>query len=170
MAKSHLVEEFGDGTGKYSDGATRWLTGNDKGKHAGALVKAHPKQMKPFTSETARDASHRRQELRREAAEQGAIEAIKDGLAINVSGPAEAAKYLYKAQADIALSPEMGRSSTEAFKVVMSGMDMYADRRQQNEAPIINIKIDNATLQAVRDVDAYDDDDVIDVKAEDVPF
>jgi hypothetical protein len=171
MAKSELVEDLGDGTGEYSDGAIRWLAGNKEGKQPGSLVKKHPGALESFTSETARDAAIKKHELRRMAAEQGAIEAIREGMALDIRGPAEAVKYIYKAQTTLATSPETGRSSTEAAKFVLSGMDMYHDRRAK-ETPTIHIKIDNATLQAIQQTeDAFDEDDIIDVTPEDdVPF
>ena len=168
MAKTHKVKDLGDGSSEWSDGAVRWNKGNALGKPAGSHVKLPP-SMPMLTHETAKLANARRWELARIAAEEGAMEAVREGLAVTVDTPHEAAKYIYKAQATLATSPEEGRASTEAAKMVLSGMDLYADRRSRgNSQPVINIHIDNATLQSIHEID--EDFDVIDVEAEDVPF
>jgi hypothetical protein len=110
-------------------------------------------------------------ELRQLAAEEGAIMAIRSGMNLDVRSGPEALKYIYKAQTELATSPETGRSSTEAAKFVERGMGYGGDARSKGDTPVINIKIDNATLQAIQSVDDYEEEvEIIDIDPDEVPF
>ena len=140
------TEQFKDSTiAEYTDGAWRYT--GDGGKTKGALARK-PAWLTSFTPKTSIIASDRKRTLKQEDAELGLMRAMEEMTTRKIRTGHEGMQFVYEKQAELATSPDMP-GSTAAAKFVESAF--Y--RGTHKEVPTINIKIDNATLHAIQQVE-----------------
>lgn len=106
--RAQLVEDLGDGTGRYSDGSRRWLSDNAEGRKPGTLAERHPAGAPPISSDNAHELLAMR--------EQAATDAISRAIA-DKGGPGgvpAGLQRIARAQLDLATDPSQGQASTRA--------------------------------------------------------
>ena len=130
---------------EYNDGTWRYL--GDGGKTKGALARK-PEWLVPFDEETALVAHDIKRTLKQEDAEVGLIRAMEGMSPRKIRTGHEGMQFVYERQAELAASPD-APGSTAAAKFVEGAF--YGGTHK--EVPTINIKIDNATLHAIQQVE-----------------
>jgi len=130
---------------EYTDDSWRYL--GDGGKTKGALARK-PDWLVPFTEETSIVANDTKRTLKQEDAEIGLIRAMDSMSPHDIRTGHEGMQFVYERQAELAASPD-APGSTVAAKFVESAF--YGGTHK--EVPTINIRIDNATLHAIQQVE-----------------
>ncbi len=129
---------------EYNDGTWRYL--GDAGKTKGALARK-PNWLTPFTEETGLAANEIKIDKRREAFERGIVAGAKGVSPRPINNSAEAFEYLVEVRTEVALSGDAGSLGDAKW------IDEAIHGNQKKEVPTINIKIDNATLHAIQQVE-----------------
>ena len=129
---------------EYSDGTFRYL--GDAGKTKGALARK-PAWLTSFTPETAIEAHDIRKDKRREAFERGIVAGAKGLSPRPINNSAEAFEYLVEVRTEVALSGDAGSLGDAKW------IDEALHGNVKKEVPTINIRIDNATLNAIQAVE-----------------
>ena len=130
---------------EYNDGTWRYL--GDAGKTKGALARK-PDWLTSFTPETALEAIDIKRSLKQQDAEIGLMRAM-DGMSPHkIRTGHDGMQFVYERQAELAASPD-APGSTVAAKFVESAF--YGGTHK--EVPKIEIHIDNATLNAIQQVE-----------------
>ena len=130
---------------EYTDGSYRYL--GDNGKTKGALARK-PAWLVSFTPETALEATEIKRSLKQQDAEIGLMRAM-DGMSPHkIRTGHDGMQFVYERQAELAASPD-APGSTVAAKFVSEAF--YGGTKK--DTPTINIKIDNATLNAIQQVE-----------------
>ncbi len=130
---------------EYNDGNWRYL--GDAGKTKGALARK-PDWLVPFTEETALEALDIKRTLKQDDAEIGLVRAMEGMSPHKIRTGHDGMQFVYERQAELAASPD-APGSTVAAKFVADAF--YGGTHK--EVPTINIKIDNATLHAIQQVE-----------------
>ena len=102
----------------------------------------------PFDEETAIVANDTKRTLKQEDAELGLMRAMEGMSPRKIRTGHEGMQFVYERQAELAASPD-APGSTAAAKFVEGAF--YGGTHK--EVPTINIKIDNATLHAIQQVE-----------------
>jgi len=144
--KTGKTESFkGTTIAEYTDGSWRYM-GLD-GTTKGSLAR-QPGWLVPFNKDTSIEAHDRKRTLKQEDAEIGIVRAMEGMSPHKIRTGHEGMQFVYERQAELAASPD-APGSTVAAKFVESAF--YGGTHK--EVPTINIKIDNATLHAIRTVE-----------------
>ena len=130
---------------EYTDDSWRYI--GDGGKTKGALARK-PAWLTSFTPETAIEAIDRKRSLKQEDAEIGLMRAMEGMSPHKIRTGHEGMQFVYERQAELAASPD-APGSTVAAKFVESAF--YGGTHK--EVPKIEIHIDNATLNAIQQVE-----------------
>lgn len=146
--KTTFVKEIEPGVGLYKynpadeneEGQLRYMPGNPQGRQPGGAVSLHPWMQPIVTTERAKELSERGQEKKRQAIEEGIKEAVEEGRTVSLNSPAEALKYIAKAQTTLALSGE-GMPSVKASELLFKAVDALPDPRYQLQAQAVRIDI-----------------------------
>jgi len=112
---------------RYEDGSVRV----PNGKGGWQFAKRPPYAAPLITRDTASAMAKRRHELARERACEGLMRAVEDGMSIQVAGAEDAWGYVIEKQTELAISPEEGRASTGAAKLVGTAAGMTGDGEKQ---------------------------------------
>ena len=143
-----LTEQFKGATiAEYSDGSWRYT--GDNGKTKGSLARK-PAWLTSFNKETALEAHDAKKTLRQNDAEIGVMRAMSGMSPHKIRTGHEGMQFIYERQAELAASPDV-KGSTGAAKFVAESF--YGGPPQDKEIRTITVNIDNATLQAIQQVE-----------------
>jgi len=136
MSYEEILLEDGTPARRYEDGSERVPNG-----HGGWQWAKRPPYAAPLiTKESASAMATRRHELARERACEGLQRAVEDGMSLQVAGAEDAWGYVIEKQTELAISPEEGRASTGAAKLVGAATGMTGDSERKTIVAIqVNI-------------------------------
>ena len=129
---------------EYTDGSYRYL--GDNGKTKGALARK-PAWLVSFTPETALAAQELGVDKRKEAFRRGIVAGTKGLSPRPINSSEEAFEYLVEVRTEVALSGDAGSLQDAKW------LDEGIHGNVKKDVPAINIKIDNATLNAIQQVE-----------------
>ena len=139
------TEQFNDATiAEYSDGSWRYT--GDNGKTKGSLARK-PAWLTSFNPETALAASDAKKDKRREAFERGIVPGAKALSKRPINNSDEAFEFLVEKRMESALSCESGTMADVKW------IDEALHGSRKDDTPRVVIHIDNATLQAIQQVE-----------------
>jgi len=132
MTYDEIALEDGTPARRYEDGSVRVPNG-----HGGWQFAKRPPYSAPLiTKETASTMVSRRHEIAEGRAREGLQRAVEAGLSLQLAGAEEAWGYVIEKQTELAISPEEGRASTMAAKLVGSATGMTGDKQPQTVVAI----------------------------------
>ena len=140
-----LTEQFKDSTiAEYTDGTWRYT--GDNGKTKGALARK-PAWLTPFNKETSVEAHEAKVDKRREAFERGIVAGLKGVSPRPINNSSEAFEFIVEKRAEVAVSGDSGSLQDAKW------IDEALHGNRKDDAPKVVIHIDNATLQAIQQVE-----------------
>ena len=140
------TEQFNDATiAEYSDGTWRYT--GDNGKTKGSLARK-PAWLTSFNKETSVDAHEAKKDKRREIFQRGIVQGAK-GLSLDrpINNHDEAFEFLVEKRMEVALSGDAGSLGDAKW------IDEALHGSRKEDTPKVVIHIDNATLQAIQQVE-----------------
>ena len=140
-----LTEQFKDSTiAEYTDGTWRYT--GDNGKTKGALARK-PAWLTPFNKETSVEAHEAKVDKRREAFERGIVAGLKGVSPRPINNSSEAFEFIVEKRAEVAVSGDSGSLQDAKW------IDEALHGNRKEDTPKVVIHIDNATLQAIQQVE-----------------
>jgi len=152
---NYIEVELDDGTParQYDDGSVRVPNG-----HGGWQWAKRPPYAAPIiTKDTASALASRRYELARERAREGLQRAVEGGLSLQVAGAEHAWGYVIEKQTELAITPEEGRASTGAAKLVGVATGMTGGEKA---VPVVAVQVNVSEAIAERYL-SDDDEDIV---------
>ena len=139
-------EHKGTTVAEYDDGAWRYvgLDGSTKGAIA---IRSKDWKTIPFTDEMRELAVVAQRDKRREAFQRGVVVGAKATSERPINTSDEAFEFLVEKRMEVALSGDAGSLGDAKW------IDEALHGNRKQEVPTINIKIDNATLHAIQQVE-----------------
>jgi len=148
-----IVLDDGRQARRYEDGSIRVPNG-----HGGWQFAVRPPYAAAeITKETASGMATRRHQLAQDRAAEGLQRAVENGMSISVAGAEDAWGRVIEKQTELAISPEEGRASTQAAKLVGVATGMTGDKKS---VPVVAIQVNVSESIAARYL--TDDDDTVD--------
>ena len=139
------TEQFNDATiAEYSDGSWRYT--GDNGRTKGSLARK-PAWLTSFNKETALAANDVKKDKRKEAFMRGIVAGAKGVSPRPINNSDEAFEYLVEVRTEVALSGDSGSLGDAKW------IDEALHGNQKKDTPKIEIHIDNATLNAIQQVE-----------------
>ena len=139
------TEKLNDATiAEYSDGSWRYT--GDGGKTKGALARK-PAWLTSFNKETSVEAHEAKKDKRREAFERGIVPGAKALSDRPINNSDEAFEFLVEKRMEVALSGDSGSLQDAKW------IDEALHGSRKEDTPKVVIHIDNATLQAIQQVE-----------------
>ena len=140
---------------EWTDGSWRFTGGDDSRGYA-RIAKRAPDWKNIQTSEQGKAVRRAGIEKQQEAALRGAMQSLEKSGKIGMGTREDIVAAVFESQTDLAMSPEMGRSSTEAGKFVLSGVGAHVDMRGEKEGAMqavqVNINISEEVGNRVEDL------------------
>ena len=131
---------------EYSDGTWRYDGHGEKTK-GGLALKPSWLGGPRFTTETSIEAYEAKKDKRRQAFERGAVVGAKATSERPINNSAEAFEFLVEKRMEVALSGDAGSLGDAKW------IDEALHGNVKKDTPTINIRIDNATLNAIQAVE-----------------
>ena len=139
------TEQFKGATiAEYSDGTWRYT--GDNGKTKGSLARK-PAWLTSFNKETSPVAHEAKKDKRREAFERGIVPGAKALSDRPINNSDEAFEFLVEKRMEVALSGDKGSLGDAKW------IDEALHGSRKDDSPRVVIHIDNATLQAIQQVE-----------------
>ena len=139
------TEQFNDATiAEYSDGSWRYT--GDNGRTKGSLARK-PAWLTSFSTESALEANEIKKDKRKEAFMRGIVAGAKGVSPRPINTSDEAFEYLVEVRTEVALSGDAGSLGDAKW------IDEALHGNRKEDTPKVVIHIDNATLQAIQQVE-----------------